>query len=521
MRSRIHDRSWRRLTLPALAHFALANRGRALPALALAALPVLAHTASAQSESVLGKDDAGFARALYRNNLADLAEGLCKTIEKKGNLTAEGKVGITALHLDLRFDLAQKEPDAIKRKDLLKAILSEKEELVRQYPGMKEGVEAAETLPDVYRSLGETITIAVQKTSDVAKVADLQREGEQVYAQAEEQLKAKITELEAEHSSPANERLFTSARFNLPRTYYYHSLLYPAGEWKKKDLLEKAIEGFQQFGLDYQDNLLYYDGLILEGLAQKDLGKNEDAIASFDEAIHIYDFFKDEKTGKIDLSIDAANVISKAALQKVLLQTETKDYAGASATAKAFLEVVPEPAQTSGGIGLAVIAAQADAEIAAGDTKAAADTAAKLVAMDEKGRWGEKGRDIQAKLIGGGGGDIDAGAMLKIAAQRFSRGDEISALRIAHQGIDSAKGTPKEATVSCEGYLLIGSIYANRGNGQTYGWTIDNTAQTAEQLAEQTTVTPSELDDYEDDNDETLVMGHREEIQRTLAMYRK
>jgi hypothetical protein len=161
-------------------------------------------------------------------------------------------------------------------------------------------------------------------------------------------------------------------------------------------------------------------------------------------------------------------VISKAALQKVLLQTELKDYAGASATAKGFLEVVPEPGQTSGGIGLAVIAAQADAEIAAGDTKAAADTAAKLVAMDEKGRWGEKGRDIQAKLIGGGGGDIDAGAMLKIAAQRFSRGDEIAALRIAHQGIDSAKGTAKEASVSCEGYLLIGSIYANRGNGWNY-----------------------------------------------------
>jgi len=49
MRSRIHDRSWRRLTLPALAHFALANRGRALPALALAALPVLAQETTTET----------------------------------------------------------------------------------------------------------------------------------------------------------------------------------------------------------------------------------------------------------------------------------------------------------------------------------------------------------------------------------------------------------------------------------------------------------------------------------------
>ena len=426
--------------------------------------------AAAQSENVLGRDDAAFARSLYRNGFADLAEGLCKTIEKKGGLSPEAKVGVTALHLDLRFDLAQKEPDPVKRKDLLKGILDEKEELVRQFPGMKEGVEAAETLPDVYRALGETITVAVQKTTDVAQVAQLQREGEQVYVQAEEKLKQRIAELEPEHSSTSAERLYTSYLYNLPRTYYYHSLLYPAGEFRKKQLLEMAIEGFQQFGLEYQENLLYYDGLIFEGLAAKDLDKKQDAIASFDEAIGVSQFFKNEKTGKIELSLPAADVITRAALQKVLLQTEMKDYAGASATAKAYLEVVPEPAQTTAGLGLAVVAAQAEAEMASGDTKSAAETAAKLVAMDEKGRWGEKGRDLQAKLItgAGAGGEIDAGAILKIAATRLSRGDEVSALRIAHQGIDAAKGTPKEANVSCEGYLLIGSIYASRGAGWLY-----------------------------------------------------
>ena len=121
-------------------------RSRISLGLVLAAA-LLSGRAAAQSENVLGRDDAAFARALYRNGLADLADGLCNAIEKKGNLAPEAKIGVTALHLDLRFDLALKEPDTIKRKDLLKVILAEKEELVRQYPGMKEGVEAAETLP--------------------------------------------------------------------------------------------------------------------------------------------------------------------------------------------------------------------------------------------------------------------------------------------------------------------------------------------------------------------------------------
>src|SRR5262245_26198703 len=37
------------------------------------------------------------------------------------------------------------------------------------------------------------------------------------------------------------------------------------------------------------------------------------------------------------------------------------------------------------------------------------------------------------------------------------------------------------------------------------------------QSTDHTLVTPAELDDYEDDNDETLVMGHKEDVQRALA----
>ena len=230
--------------------------------LALSSTVALAPPAAAQSPTVLGREDAAFARGLYRHNWADLAEKLCDLIEKRGNLTPEANVGVKALHLDLRLDLAGKEPDLIKRKDLIRQILEQKEDLVHQYPAMKEAQEAANTLPDAYRTLGETITMAIQKEKDVKKVAALQGEGQQIYSKAEDQLRAQMEELEQDHSAPEQERQYMIALYNLPRTLYFHSLLYPAGEWKKKDLLEKAAVGFQQFGLAYNDRILYFEGLI-------------------------------------------------------------------------------------------------------------------------------------------------------------------------------------------------------------------------------------------------------------------
>jgi tetratricopeptide (TPR) repeat protein len=442
-----------RSRLPAPSFRALLVASGAIP-VALGAAPALG-----QSQGVLGRDDAVFARELYRRGWADLAERLCDTIEKGGKVSPDAAVGVKALHLDLRLDLAKNEADPIKRKDLIKTVLQEKEDLIHQYPASKEAEEASNSLPDVYRTLGEAITVAIQKEANVGVVAQLQKEGEQFYSQAEQKLKTRIEEMADDHATPEKERVYVSLLYNLPRTLYYHSLLYPAGEWKKKDLLEKAILGFQQFGLDWQDTLLNYEGLVLTGLAEKELGRNEDALGDFDAAIALCERFDKDKDVYL-LNAEAADTVSGAVLQKVLFRTELKDYAGAVAAARKFFTTVPDPYQTR--LGLAILAAQADAQLAAGDAKAANEAAQKLVELDERGRWGAKGREIQAKLLGGaGGGQIDAANTLKIAGSLAGRDPE-RALQVCHQAIAAARGTDKEASVGVEGYLLIGSIFLQR-----------------------------------------------------------
>jgi len=457
-----------RLLLPAFRSRAVSSPRSATLLLAgfLASL-VAVGPARGQSEKVLGRDDAAFARELYRKGWSDLAASLCETIEKKGKTEGDAAIGLKALHLDLRFDLARAESDPIKRKDLMKTILQEKEDLIHQYPTTKFAEDASNSLPDVYRSIGEAITVAIRNEKEPGLVVQLREEGEKIYSQAEEKFKTRLDELSIERSTPDQEREYQSLLFNLPRTYYYHSLLYPEGEWKKKDLLEKAVEGFQVFGLDYQETLLNFEGLILMGLADKDLGKNQEALSDFDEAIKLAEYFeKDEKTGVYRLPEDVADTVAAAVLQKVLFQTELKDYAGATATAKKYFDEISGAYETR--LGLAILGAKGDAELAGGDAKATGETAKLLVDKDPKGPWGAKGMELQAKLLGAGGASLDASNLLAIAGQQASRGKDVEALEILHKAIAQARGTPKEANVSCEAYVLIGTIYLQRGPGWSF-----------------------------------------------------
>lgn len=422
--------------------------------------------ARGQSEKVLGRDDAAFARELYRKGWSDLAASLCDTIEKSGKTTGDAAVGLKALHLDLRFDLARAEGDPIKRKDLMKTILQEKEDLIHQYPTTKVAEDAGNSLPDVYRSIGEAITLAIRNEKEPGLVVQLREEGEKIYSQAEEKFKTRVDELSIDHSTPDQEREYQSLLFNLPRTYYYHSLLYPEGEWKKKDLLEKAVEGFQVFGLDYQETLLNFEGMILMGLADKDLGKNQDALSDFDAAVALTEYYEKDPKGVYRLPEDVADTVAAAVLQKVLFQTELKDYAGAVASAKKYFTEISGAYETR--LGLAILAAQGEAELASGDAKATGDTAKLLVDKDPKGPWGAKGMDLQAKILGSGGASLDASNMLAIAGQLNSRGKDVEALEILHKAITQAKGTPKEANVSCDAYILIGNIFLQRGPGWSF-----------------------------------------------------
>lgn len=430
---------------------------------------------SAQSPAVLGKDDAAFASALKRAGYIDLAEKLIKTIETAGKVGPEEAVNLKAVHLDLRQDLARRETDPLKRKDLLRTILQEKEDLVTQYKGRPVAEEARNSLPDIYRELGDAITAAIAREKDPGLITQLQKEGSDNYTKAEDSFKARIEELrKLDTSSPDVANQLWPAMYNLPRMMYFHALLYPKEEFRRKDLLTQAIKGFQEFGLDYGTLLMNFEALILEGLCHKELGEMDDAKASFKDAFRFpasaYD--KDTK-GQYPLTEEEAGTVSEACLQWMNLLIEEKDYAGAIALAKEYIDTTPGPYEARRG--LPILAAKAEAHLALSDAKSAADAADKLVAEDPRGPWGSKGREIQGRLMGAG--PVDAKRTLAIARSDYERGDALKALQRMRQVVEALKGNPDEAKLGPEAYLFIGSIYAQRGNDHEAALAFDTGAE--------------------------------------------
>lgn len=413
----------------------------------------------AQSPKVLGRDDAEYARKLFENGYTDLAEKLVALIEG-GNVAPKDQANLKALHLAVRLDLAQKETDPYKKKDLLKQILLEKEDLVKQFSGSSAAEDTANTLPDSYSMLGASVLACIAREKDVNLIAQLQTEGQKTFATAEETLQKRIEELKERKDEPAIEGTYITALFNLPKTYYFHSLLYPAGDWKKKELLEKATSAFAEFSLDYSDRLLNYEGCIFAGLSFKELGANEDAIKSFDEAIALRELFEKDQKGVYQLDAASADVISKAVLQKVNMQVDTGATKQAIETARDFFATILAPYETTNG--LAVLAALGNAQFASGDEKGASETAEKLIEQDGNGPWGQAGREIQRKLVERGGG-FDAAGLYKIAAPFVSRGQGDKALPLLRQAIQAAKNTKEDQATALDCWLLIGTVFNQRG----------------------------------------------------------
>src|SRR5262245_38587013 len=382
-----------------------------IAALALFLTPTGA--AEGEPDRILGQGDTEFARELYRAGYVDLAEGLCSAMVKAGKGTPGQLVEVRALSLDLRLDAAKDEPDPRKRKDAVAAVLKEKQECIQANPGSREAQEALENLSDVYRNLGEALTALLEKETDPAAATRLRKEGEETFTRAAEALRERIAKLRELRDDPAGELRYLNAYYSLPRTLYFHSLIYPAGDIKKERLLDEAVNAFREFGLDYGDKLLNFEGLVYQGLCHKQLGKPEEALADFDDAIRLREMYEKDEAGRFVIPPEAADVVSAGVLQKAPLLREQKKSAEGLAAAKDYLATVADALAASRG--LAVLAALADAQVETEDLAGAGESAERLVAADPNGAWGRYGRELQGRLLGGNAPAGDSGKRRRTA----------------------------------------------------------------------------------------------------------
>jgi tetratricopeptide (TPR) repeat protein len=438
--------------------------------LSLLVLAFAASTARADDKYVLGKDDEAFARELSRFGYPDLASDLAAKIK-----TVRGTATSGILDIDLKFDQAMRERDVKKRVALLMEVVKLKEAFGEQNKGTDVGDEVLQSLPDNYRVIGESIAAAIQTEQDPKAVEQMRTDGHELFKRAERALNLSLADLEkkkkaeeekavADQQDPFAEpeegeaaRKYKITLYSQIRTAYFHALLLEPTDPDRTVYLNRALSQFQEFQFDYAQDYLCYEGFIYEGLCHAALGNLDAAISSFDAALHLRDNFE-RTAGSWDLPKEAGDIVSNAALQKMMVLSKKGDDKAAIATADDFLNTFRG---AEGSLkGLAVLAAKADACQRTGDTAALEATAKKLLELDPQGLGGQKAKELLGTGGGAGGGGLFA--TLSDAEKAVQRGELDLAVSMCQRVLAAARGSKDQQSASAQACLLIGIVQAQQ-----------------------------------------------------------
>ncbi len=421
--------------------------------------------AASGDEKILAKDDLEFARALSRHGYPDLAEEVLGAIERQAQKEPDEGLSASVLRLDLQEVAAYREPDPIKRIDLLAEVADQKEQFVETRSGTPAAEDVLNRLPDLYRVIGEQTAAVLQQDGSSPDTEQLRERGSKMFERAVDALKARRESLserlqkeDPERPDPELELQTMIASYNLARTHYFHALLAREGSWAKTDRLESALAVLLDLQLDFADQLLCYEGFIYEGLCHKELGQSDQAVASFDLAIRLRETYERDPKGVYLMSNEAADIVSSAVLQKILLLVEKGDHAASVAIADDFFATTPGALDTLKG--LAILAQQAEASRSLGDRRRLEEAAQKLIDIDPHGPAGERGRELLGE---GGAFALSAADTLELAETSAGRGELERAVALGQQVLILARGTGEEADLGARTGLLLGALFAQRG----------------------------------------------------------
>jgi tetratricopeptide (TPR) repeat protein len=416
--------------------------------------------------TILGRDDAAFARALFQRGYSDLARDACDTIlslESSGKLGFEEVLEAKSLSLDLRMEEADRLSAALDRLNAIRDLIQQKNELISSNSRTQVAGRMRETLPEDYLQLGQALLGTLDEVKDPAEGAQLRAEGDATFSQAEDQMRQRIDRFADQKDGGGSnaayaERQHLLATWNLGRTLYFHGLLYPAGSPEQKQRFEDCVDVFSDLALDYPDVLSTYQGYIYQGLCHAALDELETALEDYDAAIALRETWGKDAAGVWQIqSSDAADVISAAVYQKILALSKAGRLEEVNQVAQDFYATIPDAYETSQGF--AVVAAHADALLKAGDQGKAGELAQLLIERDAQGPGLSLGRGLLAKMAVSGSSPQDPQGLLSVAETLRAQGNVELARENCRKAIQRARGQPGSADAGAQACTLLGTTY--------------------------------------------------------------
>lgn len=415
--------------------------------------------AGAQGKGVLGRDNADFARKLFEARYVDLAGDLCRTIVENGAVGTE-LLEVQALGFELEVEEIGRNPDLAARIDALRKVIEKENAFIKENARTSVADVVRTNLPSVYLELAATLTTLLKTNIDTARRAELIQIGQSAFIEGKSSLRERIDRWEKVIATGTGDQEYAlrqhmTALYNLARMNFQNSLLYPEGSPDRTELLETALQGFKDFGYEYSESFLNYQGIIYQGLCREGLGEEEDALQDYQD---VFDFrlgFEPDADGKYQVGPDLADLISGATLQRVKLLTRLRRFREAVLVADEYMSSIPDAALAQSGV--EVLEAKAEAEMAAGDVAGASATAQALVDLEAQvPNAGRVGRLMLSKLPVD---NLAPDKILGIAETSALKGEFGRALDLCRRARETAKGARDEPAVGGASYFLIGNIY--------------------------------------------------------------
>lgn len=282
--------------------------------------------------------DADFARRLAASGDKKNADWVIAKLKASPSLTEPQKAELTYVEASNFISLFEKERDFEKAKAVYEQAKKAIEEFIKIAPKGPSLTKATYQNGDLDRQYGEKIIEQIRKEASAEKVTALRAEGEKAFQAATKYFAERRDELrknaEAQGRDLKEDNDYQVASYALPNTYLSFAYLYPPGDSNREARLRSADSRFEEYVLDGPEGqMAYYDAYVKWGNARRDLGKPDEAVDCYQQALELL-YFRDQDTGEkhvlppndADLTANAKFLIIEAVTEASRMWNQKKQY---------------------------------------------------------------------------------------------------------------------------------------------------------------------------------------------------
>ncbi len=365
-----------------------------------------------------------FARALSDRGWHDLAGIVLDDLSKDSSTPKAVLEKVKFLRADMAIHEATTAPTAEERKKKIESARAFYENFAKENPDAPQGVEARMRVGEIYLQVGDAAmgrlrdpasTDGEERTKDRAEAQECFTKGakyfgelKNVYNDLVDKAGVLPDNATAEDNAAAEEKIAEAvykvslAALLEAKSLYKHSQTYDAGK-EHDELLDKALKQLQQVATEYADvqDTAAEAGMLL-GLAEKDQGKLEEAVAAFDGSASVIKTVLPE--GKKVTDPYYGDILARALYLRTQALCDKSDWPKALESVKEFLVYFPDGDKKGDQLAQFLKIEEARAKNGSGDQKGALKILDGLLATPATPAVAYNANKTKNDLLGKGGG---------------------------------------------------------------------------------------------------------------------